>query len=66
VPYADVAKKHPYYLKITAGSEDAGRFRWEILDGDGVLDTSADSFATGREATDSGQREHLIEIWNKP
>jgi hypothetical protein len=65
-----VAKKlpHPYYLKITAGSEDAGRFRWEIHDGDGVLDTSWDSFATGREARDSGQREmqHLIEMWNKP
>jgi hypothetical protein len=65
-----VAKKlpHPYYLKITAGSEDAGRFRWEILDSNAVLDTSADSFATGREARDSGQREmqNLIEMWNKP
>jgi hypothetical protein len=65
-----VAKKlpHPYALRITAVSEDAGRFRWEILDNDGVVDTSADSFATGREARDNGQREmqHLIEMWNKP
>jgi hypothetical protein len=65
-----VAEKipHPYLLKIRSCTEHAGRFRWEILDGDGVLDTSIESFATGREARDSGQREmkNLVEIWNKP
>jgi hypothetical protein len=59
---------HPYALKIRPCTEHAGRFRWDILDGDEVLDTSWDSFATGREARDSGQQEmkNLIEIWNKP
>jgi hypothetical protein len=64
-----VAEKlpHPYLLKIRSCTEDAGRFRWEILDSNGVLDTSFESFATGREARDSGQRElqSLVEIWNK-
>jgi hypothetical protein len=58
---------HPYLLKIRSCTEDAGRFRWEILDSDGLLGTSWDSFSTGREARDSGQLEmqNLIEIWNK-
>ena len=58
---------HPYYLKIRPSPEHAGRFRWEILDSDGVLDTSWDSFATEREAKEAGQREmqSLVETWNK-
>jgi hypothetical protein len=65
-----VAKKlpHPYYLKIKAGIEDAGRYRWEIHDDDGVLNVSFETFATGREARDSGRVElqTLVEMWNKP
>jgi hypothetical protein len=59
---------HPYSLKIRPCTEHAGRFRWEILDSDGVLDTSWDTFATEREAEEVGRREmkNLVEMWNKP
>ena len=58
---------HPYVLKTRSSTEDAGRFRWEILDSDGVLNTSWVSFATEREANESGRREmqSLVEMWNK-
>jgi hypothetical protein len=58
---------HPYVLKVRPCSEQAGRFRWEILDSDGVLDTSWVSFATEREAEEGGRREmqNLVEMWNK-
>jgi hypothetical protein len=48
-------------------SADVDRHRWEILDNEGLLQTSADSFATEREAKDNGRLEMqgLIEIWNK-
>jgi hypothetical protein len=58
---------HPYVLKTRSCTEDAGRFRWEILDSDGVLNTSWVSFATEQEANESGRREmqSLVEMWNK-
>jgi hypothetical protein len=59
---------HPYSLKIRPCTEHVGRFRWEILDSEGLLDTSWDSFATEHEAKESGRLEmqSLVEIWNKP
>ena len=64
-----MAKKfpHPYVLKIRPCSEHDGRYRWEIFDSDGLLDTSWASFATEREADEAGRRElqSLVEIWNK-
>jgi len=58
---------HPYVLKIRSCTEHVGRYRWEILDSDGLLDTSFESFATKQEAEEDGQREmkSLVEIWNK-
>ena len=65
----DVAKKspHPYRLEIRPCIEHAGRFRWHILESDKLADTSWDSFATEREAKESGRREmkNLVEMWNK-
>jgi hypothetical protein len=64
-----VAKKspHSYVLKIRPCGEHAGRYRWEILDRDGLLDTSWASFATEGEADEGGRRElqSLVEMWNK-
>ncbi len=65
----DVTKQspHPYYLKIRPCNAHVDRHRWEILDNEGLLQTSADSFATEREAKDNGRLEMqgLVEIWNK-
>ena len=57
----------PYYLKIRPCDAHVGRYRWEILDSEGLLQTSADSFGTEREARDNGgvQMQDLLEIWNK-
>jgi hypothetical protein len=46
---------------------DVGRHRWEILDSEGLLQTSAGSFATEREAKDNGRLEmqRLVEMWKK-
>jgi hypothetical protein len=64
-----VAKKssHPYYLKIRPCNEHVGRHRWEILDNEGLLQTSAGSFATERAAKDNGRLEMqgLVEMWKK-
>ena len=61
------SKTSVYSLKIRPCTEHAGRFRWEILDSDGVLDTSWVSFATERAAEEGGRREmqNLVEMWNK-
>jgi hypothetical protein len=58
---------HPYYLKIRPCDVHVDRQRWEIFDNEGLLQTSADSFATEREAKDNGRLEmqDLIEMWNK-
>ena len=58
-------RPHPYSLKIRPCSTHAGRFRWEILDSDGVLGASWVSFATEREAEEGGRRElqSLVETW---
>ena len=60
-------RPHPYVLKIGPCNERGDRYRWGILDKEGLLQTSADSFATGREAEDNGQSElqSLIDMWNK-
>ena len=57
---------HPYYLKIRPCNAHVDRHRWEILDNEGLLQTSADSFATEREAKDNGRLEMqgLIEMWH--
>jgi hypothetical protein len=64
-----VTKKfpHPYYLIIRSCDADVDRHRWEIFDNEGLLQTSADSFATEREAKDNGRLEMqgLVEMWNK-
>jgi hypothetical protein len=58
---------HPYQLKIRPCSDPVGRYRWEILDSDGVGDWSGRTFATEQEAKENGQQEmqRLIEMWNK-
>jgi hypothetical protein len=67
--YIPVTKQppHPYLLKIRACNTDVDRYRWEIIDSDGVVGTSWHSFATEQEAEDNGQREmqSLLEMWNK-
>src|ERR1700726_4558063 len=65
--YVTKQSPHPYYLKIRPCNAHVDRHRWEILDNEGLLQTSADSFATEREAKDNGRLEMqgLIEIWNK-
>src|ERR1700730_8430348 len=54
-------------LKIRPCNAHVDRYRWEILDNEGLLQTSADSFATEREAKGNGRLEmqDLIEMWNK-
>ena len=65
----DVAEQspHPYRLKIRPCDVHVGCYRWELLDTDGLLETSAVSFATEREAKDKGRLEmqRLVEMWNK-
>jgi hypothetical protein len=58
---------HPYHLKIRPCDAHVGRHRWEILDNEGLLQRSADSFATEREAKDNGRLEiqGLLDMWNK-
>ena len=65
--YVTKQSPHPYYLKIRPCNVHVDRYRWEILDNEELLQTSADSFATEREAKDNGRLEmqDLIEMWNK-
>jgi hypothetical protein len=65
--YVTKQSPHPYYLKIRPCNAHVDRHRWEIRDNEGLLQTSADSFATEREAKENGRREMqgLVEIWNK-
>jgi hypothetical protein len=64
-----VTKKtpHPYQLKIRPCVAPIGHHRWEILDGDEVVDGSWHTFATEQEAKDNGRQEmqNLVEMWNK-
>ena len=54
-------------MKIKKCNARSDRFRWEILDSEGLLQKSAKSFATEREAKDNGRLEMqgLVEMWNK-
>jgi hypothetical protein len=65
--YVTAKSPHPYYLKIKPCNGDVDRHRWEIFDDEGLLQRSADSFATEREAKDNGHLEMqgLVEMWNK-
>ncbi len=65
--YVTKKSPHPYYLKIRPCDGDVDRHRWDIFDNEGLLQTSADSFATEREAKDNGRLEMqgLVEMWNK-
>jgi hypothetical protein len=65
--YVTKQSPHPYYLKIRPCNTHVDRHRWEILDNEGLLQTSANSFATEREAQDNGRREMqgLVEMWNR-
>jgi hypothetical protein len=58
---------HPFRLKIRPCDVQVGLYRWKIFDQDGLLQTSATSFATEREARDNGrlQMQGLVEMWNK-
>src|SRR5580704_8808501 len=47
--YVTKQSPHPYYLKIRPCNAHVDRHRWEILDNEGLLQTSAESFATERE-----------------
>jgi hypothetical protein len=65
--YVTKQSPHPYRLKTRPSDTDVGRYRWEIYDDDGLLETSPTSFATEREAIDKGrlQMQGLVEMWNK-
>ena len=65
--YVTKQSPHPYYLKIIPCNARVDRHRWEIHDNEGLLQTSAGSFATEREAKDNGRLEMqgLVEMWNK-
>jgi hypothetical protein len=65
--YVTKKSPYPYYLQIRPCSENVGRHRWEILDSDGLLETSRLSFATEHEAHAQGRREMqgLVKMWNK-
>jgi hypothetical protein len=69
VIFANVTERspHPYRLKVRPCEARVGRHRWEILDDDGLLQTSATSFETEREAKENGclEMQGLIEMWNK-
>ena len=45
---------HPYRLKIRPCDAPVGHHRWEIHDDQGLLEKSAASFATKREAEENG------------
>jgi hypothetical protein len=65
-PFVTKKSPHPYYLKIRPCDVHVGCYRWELLDTEGLIETSH-SFATEREAKDNGQRQMqgLVEMWNK-
>jgi hypothetical protein len=69
VPYLlrDQEIPTPLLLENQPCDADVDRHRWEIFDNEELLQTSADSFATEREAKDNGRLEMqgLVEMWNK-
>jgi hypothetical protein len=58
---------HPYRIKTRHCDTHVGLSRWEIHDDDGLLQTSAASFATEQEARNNGRllMQALVEMWNK-